>query len=149
MWPGGRVLSAGIVWFLHMHSRNRMMARLEVTLRTRNIHVVYFHPWRCTTYRERLFTFLQQMTNILPSHMERFSSMDFRWVYGLQILQVQNFRLVTKLYGSFDISTLIWLAHLAALFYLFEFGVFDFQIKGTLILFQRGYASMSLNHRNR
>ena len=43
MWPGGRVLSAGIVWFLHMHSRNRMMARLEVTLRTRNIHVVYFH----------------------------------------------------------------------------------------------------------
>ena len=45
MWPGGRVLSAGIVWFLHMHSRNRMMARLEVTLRTRNIHVVYFHSW--------------------------------------------------------------------------------------------------------
>ena len=67
---------------------------------------------------ERLFTFLQQMTNILPSHMERLSSMDFRWVNGLQILQVQNFRLVTKLYGSFDISTLIWLAHLAALFFI-------------------------------
>ena len=45
MWPGGRVLSAGIVWFLHMHSRNRMMAGLEVTLRTRNIHVVYFHSY--------------------------------------------------------------------------------------------------------
>ena len=33
----------GIVWFSRMCTRNHMIERLERTLGTRNIHVVYFH----------------------------------------------------------------------------------------------------------